>query len=106
MCGGGGELESGAAASQGDDDQPALERWGVRPAVAGATERDQEIEVEIRNHKDTAITVIVEERVWGDWEILEATHEWKKESAYEVRFTVPVAVDGTSTLRFKVRSQS
>jgi hypothetical protein len=84
----------------------AVERKVLDMRQLGPRVSEQEIEVEIRNHKDTAITVIVEERVWGDWEILEATHEWKKESAYEVRFTVPVAADGTSTLRFKVRSQT
>jgi len=83
----------------------AVERKITDVRQLGPRVNEQDVEVVVRNHKDTAIEVIVEERFWGDWEILQSSHTWKKESAFEVHFTVPVPADGTSTLTFKVRNQ-
>ena len=35
--------------------------------------------------------------------MLQASHRWTKTDAWASQFTVPVAVDGTSVLRYRVR---
>lgn len=64
---------------------------------------ESEYEITIRNQKDSAITVEVNEPVGGDWEMLRSTHEPEKTSAFSVRFRVPVEKEGTSVLRYRVR---
>lgn len=60
-------------------------------------------EIKIRNHKDTAINVIVNEPIGGDWEIISSTFEGKKTAAFAAQFNVPVAKDGEATLSYRVR---
>ena len=64
---------------------------------------EMEYEVTLRNHKTTAITVEVNEPIGGTWRMLRASHRWTKTDAWASQFTVPVAVDGTSVLRYRVR---
>ena len=60
-------------------------------------------EIKIRNHKDTPITVVVNEPIGGDWEMVASTFEAKKTAAFAAQFNVPVAKDGESTLSYRVR---
>lgn len=62
-----------------------------------------EHEVVVRNHKDAAIEVQVDEPIGGSWQMLNASHEWEKTSAWAARFTLPVTANGSATLRYKVR---
>jgi hypothetical protein len=62
-----------------------------------------EMEVTLRNHKDTAVTVEVNEPIGGDWRMLTSTFPWEKTAAFAAQFKVPVAAGGTSTLRYRVR---
>ena len=62
-----------------------------------------EYEVTLRNHKTNAITVQVNEPVGGTWRMLRSSHKWEKSEAWAAQFTVPVAVDGTAVLRYRVR---
>jgi hypothetical protein len=62
-----------------------------------------EYEITLRNHKATAITVEVNEPIGGTWRMLRSSHEWKKTEAWAAQFTVPVAVDGTSVVRYRTR---
>ena len=62
-----------------------------------------EYEVALRNHKTAPVTVEVNEPIGGTWRILRSTYEWVKTDAWAAQFTVPVAADGTSTLRYRVR---
>ena len=62
-----------------------------------------EYEITLRNHKAAPITVQVNEPVGGTWRMLQASHTWTKSEAWAAQFTVPVAVDGTSVLRYRVR---
>ena len=64
---------------------------------------DVEYEITLRNHKTTPVTVEVNEPVGGTWQMLRSSHAWVKSEAWAARFTVPVAVDGTSVLRYRVR---
>lgn len=60
-------------------------------------------EISLRNHKPEAITVEVNEPLGGDWKILESTFKYEKTAAFAARFTVPVAADGESVLKYRVR---
>jgi hypothetical protein len=62
-----------------------------------------EYEITLRNHKAAPITVEVNEPVGGTWRMLQSSHKWTKSEAWAAQFTVPVAVDGTSVLRYRVR---
>src|SRR5439155_10903862 len=63
-----------------------------------------EYEVTLRNHKTTGIAVEVNEPIGGTWRILRSTHEWTKTDAWAAQFTIPVAADATSILKYRVRS--
>jgi len=60
-------------------------------------------EIKIRNHKDTAVNIIVNEPIGGDWEMISSTFEAKKTAAFAAQFTVPVAKDGEATQSYRVR---
>ncbi len=60
-------------------------------------------EITLRNHKDVPITIEVNEPIGGDWEMLESNYKGIKTDAWAARFQVPVAKDGTSVLRYRVR---
>jgi hypothetical protein len=62
-----------------------------------------EYEITLRNHKAVPITVEVNEPIGGTWRMLRSSHEWTKTSAWAAKFAVPVAQDGTSTLKYRVR---
>jgi hypothetical protein len=62
-----------------------------------------EYQITLRNHKTTAVTVEVNEPIGGTWKMLSSSHAWKKTAAWASQFTVPVAPDGTSILKYRVR---
>jgi hypothetical protein len=58
--------------------------------------------IDLRNHKDEAITVSVVENLFGDWEIRESSFKHEKETASRVRFDVPVPAKGAAELTYTV----
>jgi len=64
---------------------------------------EMEFEITLRNHKESPITVEVNEPIGGDWQMVDSTYKWTKTSAWAAKFQVPVAKDGTSVLRYRVR---
>jgi hypothetical protein len=60
-------------------------------------------EIALRNHKPEAITVLVNEPIGGEWTMVEANFKWEKTAAFTARFTVPVAADGESVLKYRMR---
>ncbi len=66
---------------------------------------EMEFEITLRNHKDAAITVEVNEPIGGDWEMLQSSHKWIKTDAWAARFQVPVEKDGTSVLKYRIRAR-
>jgi hypothetical protein len=60
-------------------------------------------EIKIRNHKEGPVTVVVNEPIGGDWEMVSSTFEAKKTAAFAAQFNVPVAKDGEATLAYRVR---
>jgi hypothetical protein len=66
---------------------------------------EMEFEVTLRNHKDAPIVVQVNEPIGGDWEMLSSTYRYTKTAAFAAQFLVPVAKDGTSLLRYRIRAR-
>src|SRR5882762_5490493 len=66
---------------------------------------EMEFEITLRNHKDTPITVQVNEPIGGDWEMVTSTYKYKKTAAFAAQFMVPVAKDGTSVLKYRIRAR-
>jgi hypothetical protein len=64
-----------------------------------------EFEVTLRNHKDAPIVVQVNEPIGGDWEMLSSTYKFTKTAAFAAQFNVPVAKDGTSVLKYRIRAR-
>jgi hypothetical protein len=64
-----------------------------------------EFEVTLRNHKDAPVTVQVNEPIGGDWEMLSSTYKYTKTAAFAAQFIVPVAKDGTSVLKYRIRAR-
>ncbi|MCX7895165.1 MAG: hypothetical protein N2447_04295 [Thermoanaerobaculum sp.] len=60
-------------------------------------------EIRVRNHKDEAVVVEVEETIAGDWEMLSYSLPYRKLSAFSVLFSVPVPAQGQAALTYRVR---
>ncbi len=66
---------------------------------------EMEFEITLRNHKDTPITVEVNEPIGGDWEMLSSTYKFTKTAAFAAQFKVPVDKNGTSVLKYRIRAK-
>ena len=64
---------------------------------------ESEYEITVRNHKAVPVRIEVNEPIGGTWRVLTASHEWTKSAAFAAQFIVPVAVDGTAVLKYRVR---
>ncbi len=62
-----------------------------------------EFAITLRNHKSAPITVEVNEPISGTWQMLRSSHAWTKTAAWAGQFTVPVAADGETVLKYRVR---
>jgi len=59
--------------------------------------------ITLRNHKDEAVTVHVQEMVGGDWEVLEHSHPYSKLGAQALEFVVAVPRDGEVVVTYTVQ---
>src|SRR5712691_6028548 len=66
---------------------------------------EMEFEITLRNHKDAAITVEVNEPIGGDWEMVNSSYKYTKTAAWAAQFNVPVAANGTSLLKYRIRAR-
>jgi len=66
---------------------------------------EEEVEVTLRNHKDTDVQVQVREFLfrWSNWQILSSSQGYEKEDARTVVFNAQVPRDGSRTIRYRVR---
>nr|MBN2278857.1 DUF4139 domain-containing protein [candidate division Zixibacteria bacterium] len=63
-------------------------------------------EIELRNHKDENVTIQVEKKFYGDWEMIKTNYEYKKKDAVTIEFEVPVLANGKAVIDFLVRIRS
>jgi hypothetical protein len=64
---------------------------------------EMEYEVVLRNHKTTPIAVDVNEPIGGTWRMIRTSHEYTKTDAWAAQFIVPVAAEGSATVKYRVR---
>ena len=65
---------------------------------------EMEFEITLRNHKDSPVTVEVNEPIGGDWEMLSSSYKFTKTDAFAAQFQVPVDKNGTSVLKYRIRA--
>ncbi len=71
-------------------------------ALGGCTS-ESSWEIELRNHKDTAVTVQDFEPIGGDWTVEESSHPWKKQDAFTFTFEVKVPANGKTKITYRAR---
>lgn len=64
---------------------------------------ESEFEIELRNHKDRAEQVEINEPTGADWELTQHSHPYAKVDAGTFRFDVQVPARGTITVSYRVR---
>ncbi|TET97155.1 MAG: DUF4139 domain-containing protein [Candidatus Zixiibacteriota bacterium] len=64
---------------------------------------ERDYEIELRNRKEQAITVEVEKKLYGFWEVIEANFAYTKKDANTLTFEIPVDAGETVVLKYKVR---
>jgi len=64
---------------------------------------EETVEIELRNHKESPVEIMVTEHMRGTWEILKKSHDFEKKDAYTAEFKVPVEKDGETKIRYTVR---
>jgi hypothetical protein len=71
----------------------------------GARWMEEEIEVELRNHKDEDVEVQVREFLyrWSNWQILSSTQAYNKEDARTIMFPVKVPKNSNKSVKYRVR---
>ena len=69
----------------------------------GPSTHEVEYEITLRNHKTVPVSVEVNEPIGGTWRMLSSSHPPTKTAAWAAKFTVPVAANGTSVLKFRAR---
>jgi len=65
---------------------------------------EQAYRIEIRNHKKEDISVIIEKKLYGDWDIVNTSYEYVKKDANTLKFEIPVNADGKVAVDFTVRT--
>lgn len=61
--------------------------------------------LELRNAKNVPVTVRVEERLPGDWRVLEASQEPARRDAHSLEWSVEVPAGGTRELTYRVQTR-
>ena len=64
---------------------------------------DRQFKIELRNRKKEDVTISVEKKLWGFWEVTTSSHPSTKKDANTLRFEVPVKAESTVTVDFTVR---
>jgi hypothetical protein len=59
--------------------------------------------VVLKNRKDTAVTIEVERNLWGNWEVLRSSREYRKLNANKIAFDVPVPPNSEVEVTYTVR---
>jgi hypothetical protein len=87
----------------GDAFDIIAERKQTDYKVISSTVYEYAYEIKIRNHKQGPVTVIVNEPIGGDWEMLSSSYKAEKTAAFAAQFKVPVEKDGEAKLTYRVR---
>jgi len=66
--------------------------------------RQETVRIDLRNHKDEAVTILVREHLTrgGQWSITAKSQDFKKIDATTIEFTVPVPANGKAQVTYTV----
>lgn len=64
---------------------------------------ESSFKITIRNHRDSPVTVDVAEPLYGEWRMMENSHNFDKRDAGTAVFSIPVEPDGETVLEYRVR---
>ncbi|NLW32673.1 MAG: DUF4139 domain-containing protein, partial [Fibrobacter sp.] len=64
---------------------------------------ESEWKVELKNHKNDAVTVGVVQPMMGNWEIVKSNYDYEKIDAFKVMFKIPVKKQGEAELSYQVK---
>jgi len=63
-----------------------------------------DVEISLRNHKDDqAVEIVVNEKLWGDWQVLNASQEYRQKDARTLEFVVSVPANGQAKVSYRVQ---
>lgn len=65
--------------------------------------REMEFEIKINNRKDEKVTIEIEKKLYGYWEIFESSLTYEKKNANTVIFNLPIEANSTGNIKFNVR---
>jgi hypothetical protein len=68
-------------------------------------EREYQVEIKLRNHKKGNVTIVVEEPVTPDHEVVQKSHPFTLKDASTLRFEVPVPAGKETVLTYTVRAR-
>jgi len=80
-----------------------VERTEVDRRRLGPRDQELDVKIEVRNRKQEPVVVIVQEDLYGFWEIVRTSHDYRQESATRVEFDVAVAAGETENVTYTVR---
>lgn len=87
----------------------AFDLVGERREVANTRisdrEREQQVEIKLRNRKRTAVVIAVEETVGGDIEVTQKSHDFTRKDANTLAWKIPVPAGKEATLTYTVRTR-
>lgn len=64
---------------------------------------EESVRIDVANHKDEGITVIVSEHLYGDWDVRRESHPYTKIKADQIEFSVAVEPNSTTVVTYTVR---
>lgn len=67
---------------------------------------DRTFEISLRNRKEESVTVSVEKKLWGYWEVVDAGFEYEKKDASTLTFDLTIPADTELTVTYTVRFTS
>jgi hypothetical protein len=79
------------------------ERREVSQKTISNREREYGVEVKLRNRKKTAVTIVVEEPVAGDHDVIRSSHPSTLKDANTLQFSIPVPAGKEVVLSYLVR---
>ena len=83
----------------------AAERREVTNRRIGEREREYQNEIKLRNRKRNGVTIVVEEGVASDHDLLTSSHPATRKDASTLQFSIPVAAGKEVALSYTVRTR-
>jgi len=66
---------------------------------------EETFQVNVRNHKETAVVVKVVDHVYSDWKVTESSDKFTKKDAHTIEFPVKVPANGETVVTYTIRTK-